>query len=58
MDRVVKERVIEMFKKGFTYQQVIDELKERRPGATDFSVPSIKPFAVKMIYLHVLVIIM
>ena len=44
MDRVGKEQVIEMFKKGFTYQQVNDELKERYPGERGFSAPSSKPF--------------
>ena len=58
MDRIVKEQVIEMFKKGFTCQQVSDELKERYPRETDFSVSSVKLFAVKMIYLHVVVIIL
>ena len=29
MDHVQKKQVIEIFKKGFTYQQVSDELKER-----------------------------
>ena len=58
MDRLVKEQVIEMFKKGFTYQQVSDELKERYPKETHFFVSSVKLFAVKMIYLHVVVIIL
>ena len=44
MDRIVKEQVIEMFKKGFTYQQVSDELKERYPKETDFFVSSVKLF--------------
>ena len=44
MDRVGKEQVIEMFKRGFTYQQVSDELKERYPGKRTFSVISIKRF--------------
>ena len=44
MDRVGKEQVIEMFKRGFTYQQVRDELKERYPGKRTFSVISIKRF--------------
>ena len=43
-DRVGKEQVIEMFKRGFTYQQVSDELKERYPGKRTFSVISIKRF--------------
>ena len=47
MDRVGKEQVIEMFKTGFTYQQVNDELKERFPGKRGFSVPSIKRFCSK-----------
>ena len=42
MDRVGKEQMIEMFYRGFTYQQVSDELKERYPGKRAFSVPSIK----------------
>ena len=44
MDCVGKEKVIEMFKKGFTYQQISDEFKERYPGERRFSVPSIKLF--------------
>ena len=32
MDRFGKEQVTEMFKRGFTYQQVSDELKKRYPG--------------------------
>ena len=44
MDRVGKEQVIEIFKRGFTYQQVSDELKERYPGKRTFSVISIKRF--------------
>ena len=44
MDRVGKEQVIEMFKRGFTYQQVSDELKERYPRKRTFSVISIKRF--------------
>ena len=44
MDRVGKEQVIEMFKRGFTYQQVSDELKERYPGKRTSSVISIKRF--------------
>ena len=44
MDRVGKEQVIEMLKRGFTYQQVSDELKERYPGKRTFSVISIKRF--------------
>ena len=44
MDRVGKGQVIEMFKRGFTYQQVSDELKERYPGKRTFSVISIKRF--------------
>ena len=44
IDRVGKEQVIEMFKRGFTYQQVSDELKERYPGKRTFSVLSIKRF--------------
>ena len=47
MDRVGKEQVIEMFKRGFTYQQVRDELKERYPGKRRFSVLSIKRFCSK-----------
>ena len=47
MDRVGKEQVIEMFKRGFTYQQVTDELKQRYPGKRGFSVPSIKGFCSK-----------
>ena len=47
MDRVGKEQVIEMFKRGFTYQQVSDELKKRCPGKRRFSVPSIKRFGSK-----------
>ena len=47
MDRVEKKQVIEMFKKGFTYEQVSDELKERYPGERGFSVPSIKLFCSK-----------
>ena len=47
MDRVGKEQVIEMFKRGFTYQQVSDELKERYPRKGGFSVPSIKRFCSK-----------
>ena len=42
MDRVGKKQVIEMFKKGFTYQHVSDELKERYPGERGFSVPCSK----------------
>ena len=41
---VGKEQVIEMFKEGFTYQQVSDKLKERYPREREFSVPSIKLF--------------
>ena len=47
MDRVGKKQVIEMFKKGFTYQQVSDELKERYSGERGFAVPSIKLFCSK-----------
>ena len=47
MDRVGKEQVIEMFKRGFTYQQVSDELKERYPRKGGFSVLSIKRFCSK-----------
>ena len=47
MDRAGKKQVIEMFKKGFIYQQVSDELKERYPGERGFSVPSIKLFCSK-----------
>ena len=47
MDCVGKELVIEMFKNGFTYQQVSDELKERYSGDKGFSGRSIKLFAIK-----------
>ena len=47
MDRVGKEQMIEMFYRGFTYQQVSDELKERYPRKRGFSVPSIKRFCSK-----------
>ena len=46
-DPAGKKQVIEMFKKGFTYQQVSDELKERYPGERGFSVPSVKLFCSK-----------
>ena len=36
-----------MFKRGFSYQQVSDELKERYPRKRGFSVPSIKRFCSK-----------
>ena len=45
MDFVEKEQMVEIFKKGFTYQQASDKLKERYPE--EFSVPSIKPFCSK-----------
>ena len=47
MDRFEKEQVIETFKRGFTYQEVSDELKERYPEKRGFSVPSIKRFCSK-----------
>ena len=47
MDRVEKEQLIEMFKRGFTYQEVSDELKARHPEKRGFSVPSIKRFCSK-----------
>ena len=59
MDLVGKEEVIEMFKKGFTYQQVSDELKKKdiRENEDFLYLPS-NFFAVKMGYLHVSVLIL
>ena len=44
-----------MFKNGFTYQQVSDELNERYRRERTFSVPSIKP--IKCLWLLLSVII-
>ena len=50
MDHVVREQVIEMFEKSFTYQQGSNELKERYSGERGFSVSSIKLFCKKNVY--------